>query len=73
LQVAENKELGPEKERQKIARGGKPLKTEAFLRGSAEGRTPKGVRTLHPGGNADVYQKTGVAGKAIRNTMKTKG
>ena len=26
-----------------------------------------------PGGNADVYQRKGLAGKAIRKTMKTKG
>jgi hypothetical protein len=26
-----------------------------------------------PGGNADRYQNKGVAGKAIRKTMKTKG
>ena len=27
----------------------------------------------HPGGNAECYQKKGLAGKAIRKTMKTKG
>ena len=30
-------------------------------------------RPPHPGGNADVSQNKGVAGKAIRKTMKTKG
>jgi hypothetical protein len=29
--------------------------------------------TPTPGGNADRYQSKGVAGKAIRKTMKTKG
>ena len=27
----------------------------------------------HPGGNLDYHQRKGVAGKAIRKTMKTKG
>ena len=27
----------------------------------------------HPGGNADVFDSKGFAGKAIRKTMKTKG
>jgi len=30
-------------------------------------------RPPHPGGNADVYQRKGIAGKAICKTMKTKG
>jgi hypothetical protein len=31
------------------------------------------LRPPYPGGNADRYQNKGVAGKAIRKTMKTKG
>jgi hypothetical protein len=40
-------------------------------------RTPNVLEEKHDwkklGGNADGYQKKGVAGKAIRKTMKTKG
>jgi hypothetical protein len=28
---------------------------------------------VHPGGNADRFENKGLAGKAIRKTMKTKG
>jgi hypothetical protein len=33
----------------------------------------KRVGGAHPGGNADVFDTKGFAGKAIRKTMKTKG
>src|SRR6267154_5820165 len=33
----------------------------------------KAVWGAHPGGNADVFEYKGFAGKAIRKTMKTKG
>jgi len=42
-------------------------KSSGIFAGWAERRTP------HPGGNADDCQNKGVARKAIRKTMKTKG
>jgi len=72
-QVAENKVGELEKERQENPRGGKPLIIDVLPKMHLGTRIRNDVRTPHPGGNADVDQRKGLAGKAICKTMKTKG
>src|SRR5258708_27999668 len=47
---------------------GKELRGNRRTEEGLSGRVPP-----HPGGNSDYHQSKGVAGKAIRKTMKTKG
>src|SRR5258708_39592060 len=47
---------------------GKELRGNRRTEEGLSGRVPP-----HPGGNSDYHQRKGVAGKAIRKVMKTKG
>jgi hypothetical protein len=78
LEVAENKEWKLEKESQERQRGCKLLKTLNESRGekrNTEGTEVGGQRSQRgtPRGNSDGYQNKGLAGKAIRKVVKTKG
>jgi hypothetical protein len=71
LQVAENKRGECKKERQERTRGGKLMKIKGKWRVASGDMEPAEIPA--PPGNADGYQNKGVAGIAIRKSMKTKG
>jgi hypothetical protein len=76
-QAIENKGWEREKERQERKR----VRKEKKMRNLPQRRSERGGKKIvdghrgrvTPGGNADGYQNKGLAGKAIRNNMKTKG
>jgi hypothetical protein len=77
VQTIENKGEGAEKERQEEKRVCKKMKMRNLPqrhRGRRGGEKPWwSIPWVTPRGNADGYQKKGLAGKAIRKNMKIKG